>query len=245
MVPNSAILWTGDKSVVYVQIENEEIPTYQYREVMLGERMGNATIILDGLEKGEEIVTHGAFAIDAAAQLNNNLSMMNKGVSVKKEDSPDRIPLYVDETPEEFKLQLDQLVMEYVSLKDALVQTNPEGATPAAEAMLAKLESIDMTLLGGDPHDYWMDQMQAIEGHGEKIIESSDVEEQRNQFDFLSTAIINSLRAFGTTEKTYYVQYCPMAKDNAGASWVALEEQIQNPYFGDKMMKCGSVKLEL
>jgi hypothetical protein len=33
-----------------------------------------------------------------------------------------------------------------------------------------------------------------------------------------------------------------MALDNEGADWLALEEQIRNPYFGDKMMKCGLVK---
>ncbi|MFT6782718.1 MAG: Cu(I)/Ag(I) efflux system membrane fusion protein, partial [Saprospiraceae bacterium] len=67
----------------------------------------------------------------------------------------------------------------------------------------------------------------------------------RNQFDFLSQAMINSVKAFGTDEKTYYVQYCPMAKDNQGADWISTEKLIRNPYFGDKMMKCGSVKLEL
>jgi Cu(I)/Ag(I) efflux system membrane fusion protein len=36
-----------------------------------------------------------------------------------------------------------------------------------------------------------------------------------------------------------------MAKGNQGADWLSTEEQIRNPYFGDKMMKCGTVKLEL
>jgi len=50
--------------------------------------------------------------------------------------------------------------------------------------------------------------------------------------------------AFGTG-KTIYVQYCPMAFGNKGADWLAKEEEIRNPYFGDKMMKCGLVKREL
>ena len=244
-IPNSAILWTGEQSVVYVQLPDEEVPTYQYREVNLGTRMDDFTIVTSGLEIGERVVTNGAFAVDAAAQLNNSMSMMNKSVTIKKEASSDRVPNYVSDTPEEFRDQLDVLVTEYVLLKDALVQTNAATAAPAARTMLSKLESIDMTLLTGDPYQYWMDQISVIKGHGQKIVDSEEVEEQRDQFDFLSTAIINSLRAFGTNDKTYYVQYCPMAKDNAGASWIAMEKQIQNPYFGDKMMKCGSIKLEL
>jgi len=33
-----------------------------------------------------------------------------------------------------------------------------------------------------------------------------------------------------------------MAFGNEGADWLSKEEAIQNPYFGDKMMKCGVVK---
>jgi hypothetical protein len=39
-----------------------------------------------------------------------------------------------------------------------------------------------------------------------------------------------------------YVEYCPMANDNEGAYWLSNEKQIKNPYFGDAMLKCGSVK---
>ena len=72
-----------------------------------------------------------------------------------------------------------------------------------------------------------------------------DVEAQRKQFGFLSDALINSIEAFGTEGNALYVQHCPMAFNNQGGDWLASEEQIQNPYFGDKMMKCGIVKKEL
>ena len=171
--------------------------------------------------------------------------MMNKDVTIKKEFGTDRVPDYVEETPEEFRIQLEELVSEYLSLKDALVGTDPESAAPAAQFMLDKLQLVNMSLVQGEAHEYWMELQSMIQGHGQKIAESSDVEEQRNQFDFLSEAVINSLRAFGTSENQYYVQYCPMAKNSKGASWISMQEEIKNPYFGDKMMKCGSVKLEL
>ena len=78
--------------------------------------------------------------------------------------------------------------------------------------------------------------------HTQSIIESEDVENQRKQFGFISDALINAISAFGIEGNTLYVQHCPMALSNEGADWLAIEEQIQNPYFGDKMMKCGSVK---
>jgi hypothetical protein len=32
-----------------------------------------------------------------------------------------------------------------------------------------------------------------------------------------------------------------MAFNNTGAYWLSSDKQVQNPYFGDKMMRCGRV----
>lgn len=39
-----------------------------------------------------------------------------------------------------------------------------------------------------------------------------------------------------------YMQYCPMAFNNKGAYWFASDKEVMNPYFGDQMLHCGSVK---
>ena len=78
IIPKSAIMWTGKRSVVYVKMPNTEIPSFNYREVELGSSLGSNYEILEGLKKGEEIVVNGAFVIDASIQLKNNQSMMNK-----------------------------------------------------------------------------------------------------------------------------------------------------------------------
>lgn len=244
-VPSTAILWTGERSVVFVQLPDLEVPTYQYREVEIGNRSGSYTTIASGLENGEEVVTHGAFAVDAAAQLNNNMSMMNKNVKVKKDEKSDVVPSYSDATPQEFKSQLEESIIKYIDLKNALVDTDQINASLSADLFSKSLKDINMSLLKGEAHLYWMQQLKALDSHGSKIVNEKDVEDQRNQFDFLSQAMINSIKAFGTDKKTYFVQYCPMAKGNQGADWISTEQQIRNPYFGDKMMKCGSVKLEI
>ena len=244
-IPNSAILWTGKKSVVYVQLEENEVPTYQYREVTIENRGNNYSMVSTGLKAGELVVMHGAFSIDAAAQLSNKMSMMNKNVQIKKENNEGIIPSFADETSPDFKNQLDAVVEQYLSLKDALVLTNANQASLETDLLLKTLQNVDMSLLKGESHEYWMTQLRAMEGHGTKIKNSPDVEEQRSQFDFLSQAMINSIKAFGSNGNIYYVQYCPMVKGNQGADWIAKEKDIRNPYFGDKMMKCGLVKLEL
>lgn len=240
-IPSSAVLWTGDKSVVYVKLEDTEVPSYQFREVSVLSKSGSQTIISSGVQRGEEIVTHGAFSVDAAAQLTNNMSMMNRDVTIKK-DKIDKVPNYQDETPQAFKQQLNQVANGYIELKDALVATDASQAMGKATALKDLYEKVDMTIVKGDAHLYWMDQLNSLTAHTQNIIESEDVEYQRKQFGFISDALINAISAFGTEGNALYVQHCPMAFSNEGADWIATEEQIQNPYFGDKMMKCGIVK---
>lgn len=50
------------------------------REVSLGPSLGGSYVITQGLKEGEEIVTNGAFSIDASAQLAGKPSMMNMEV---------------------------------------------------------------------------------------------------------------------------------------------------------------------
>ena len=240
-VPKSAVLWTGKRSVVYVKVPDTEVPSFQFREVELGASMGNSYQINKGLEAGEEVVTYGSFTIDAAAQLNNQASMMNKNVQIKKEKS-DAVPNFQADTPTQFKEQLNKLANAYIQLKDAFVETNATTAATAAEAVVAAIDAMDETVLKEEAYIYWMEQFDALAAHTAKIVNLQKVEAQRKQFNYVSDALINSIEAFGTAGKALYVQHCPMAFNNTGADWIASEEEIQNPYFGDKMMRCGLVK---
>lgn len=76
-IPSSAILWTGERSVVYIKT-NPDKPVFEMREVKLGIPIGENYEVLNGLDDGDEIVTNGTFTIDAAAQLQGKKSMMNK-----------------------------------------------------------------------------------------------------------------------------------------------------------------------
>ena len=78
VIPKSAVLWTGKRSIVYVKQTGSDEPIFNLREIELGPMLGNSFVVLGGLSEGEEIVTQGAFSIDAAAQLEGKPSMMNK-----------------------------------------------------------------------------------------------------------------------------------------------------------------------
>ena len=77
VIPQSAVLWTGKRSIVYVRIPDTKEPTFKMREIVLGPSMEDSYVVLDGLREGEEVVTNGTFIVDAAAQLAGKPSMMN------------------------------------------------------------------------------------------------------------------------------------------------------------------------
>jgi Cu(I)/Ag(I) efflux system membrane fusion protein len=86
VVPQSAVLWTGTRSLVYVKTPDTVNPAFTMREVTLGPSVGNGYVIFDGLQVGDTIVTNGTFSVDAAAQLAGKPSMMNS--DVKKAPAP-------------------------------------------------------------------------------------------------------------------------------------------------------------
>lgn len=78
VVPKSAIMWTGKRSVAYVSIGSPDGPMFEFRELSLGPDLGHSFVVEEGLAAGEFVVTNGTFKVDGAAQLAGKKSMMNK-----------------------------------------------------------------------------------------------------------------------------------------------------------------------
>jgi Cu(I)/Ag(I) efflux system membrane fusion protein len=66
-VPESAVIDTGSRKIVYVETEPG---VYEGREVVLGNRIGDRFPVLEGLSPGEKVAAKGAFLIDAESRLN-------------------------------------------------------------------------------------------------------------------------------------------------------------------------------
>jgi len=77
VIPKSAVLWTGKRSIVYVKQPGNDEPVFKMREIELGPMLGESYLVTGGLSEGEEVVTSGTFSVDAASQLEGKPSMMN------------------------------------------------------------------------------------------------------------------------------------------------------------------------
>jgi hypothetical protein len=84
-------------------------------------------------------------------------------------------------------------------------------------------------------------KLNALKSDAKTISLAKNIEAQRKPFYKLSEVMIAIANENKISEKTIYVQYCPMAD----GSWLSNEKQIINPYYGSSMLKCGSVKSEI
>jgi Cu(I)/Ag(I) efflux system membrane fusion protein len=75
-VPESAVLWTGPRSLVYEYDRSMEPPAFVGREVELGPKVGDRRVIERGIEEGTEVAVNGAYQLDAELQVRGKASMM-------------------------------------------------------------------------------------------------------------------------------------------------------------------------
>ncbi len=139
------------------------------------------------------------------------------------------------------KAQMKELTSHYLEIKNALVASNAAAAKEAASKLSAPLDSFNATSLPAKQQNLYMEQAGAIREAANGITKAQDIETQRKHLGTLSQALYVLNKSFGTGENQLYHQYCPMANNNKGGYWLSAEKEVRNPYFGDKMLKCGKV----
>ena len=254
-IPASAILWTGERSVVYIKTNPDE-PVFEMREVQLGSRIGNQYQVISGLNIKDEIVTNGTFTVDAAAQLRGKKSMMNKegnpvvtgheghsgtqvqeNIAASESPSHKRVPVSND-----FKEQLKLVFNAYIKVKEALVEDDFNMVKENAGLLLKNLDQVEMELItDSESHQHWMQAEKAMQKSASAIVASKNIDAQRTHFKELSKALTSAVQMYGIGQSVYN-QFCPMANDNQGAYWLSNDKNVLNPYFGSAMLACGSVK---
>lgn len=244
VVPASAVLWTGPRSLVYVRDMNADSPRFESREVTLGHRTGDFYVIEEGIEPGEHVVFHGAFKLDSEFQLMDKFSMMNRepgmGAMPAGHQHGGEVQDHRNDVDSSFLGEFTEFIELYLSLKEDLVESDLSGALKQASLMSTKLNSIGEHRLQGDAHMAWMAMYGNLRGHLNPITGAGDLEEIRAEFRFLSDLIVDATKSFGI-EGVVYRQYCPMAFDFDGAYWLSDKEEIANPYLPETMLRCGEV----
>jgi Cu(I)/Ag(I) efflux system membrane fusion protein len=239
IIPRSAVLWTGKRSIVYVKQPGTDEPVFKIREIGLGPMLGESYVVTDGLSEGEEIVTSGTFSVDAATQLEGKPSMMNPRGG-KTSSMPGMAMPGGNKT-----ITCKEIVNAYLKLKNALTDDNSTDAAIAGTALDAAFKNFDKTVLTADQKKIFEDLEADAREHAEHIGQSSrNIAHQREHFEMLSNDIYDLVKTFGGGQVLYKV-FCPMYNNGKGAFWLSETKEIQNPYYGKEMLTCGTIKEEL
>src|SRR5699024_7252406 len=122
----------------------------------------------------EEIVTNGAFAVDAAAQLSGDYSMMMRPETKTRD------------VPQVFRDQITAIADAYFDVKNALVEDDKDKAANAVVQVETALDNVEMRNLKGQAHDHWMVLKEQLESAVAMMQKADGLESLRSHFEMLS-----------------------------------------------------------
>ena len=142
---------------------------------------------------------------------------------------------------------LDAPYTKYLSLKEALYQSDFEKAKSAGSDMKTSITGIDAKNIPAEMSDKLNALSKKLSDDLSKIESSKDIAEARVAFSTLSEAMVDAVKTIGLKKEKAFLQHCPMAKNakgEEGADWLDKDQAISNPYFGskDEMRGCGETK---
>ncbi len=244
VIPATAPLFTGRRSVVYVKNPKLKKPTYKGREIVLGPRAGDWYVVSAGLKEGELVVTHGNFKLDSELQIRAKNSMMNPAPDkpaqgIEPEPKPMLTPALAKNTPIVFQKQLGAVLDRYLAIPVELALD--KDADALVQEMWEALQAVDMKLLEGDVHMAWMGVHQDLMDKAKAVVDAQGLEPTRAAFSPFTEAFIPVLESFGYKREggPVGIFHCTMAFGDTGANWIQAEERTANPYFGSGMYRCG------
>ena len=137
------------------------------------------------------------------------------------------------------------LVASYLQLKNALVSDDAKEAAIAAEVMVRAFKGFNAS---GFNADQQKEIAEIIENASEQVEHIADnaskIEHQREHFEVLSNDMSDLIAIVGS-EQTLYQTKCPMYNKGKGGIWLSETKEIKNPFYGGKMLTCGSVQKEI
>jgi len=144
------------------------------------------------------------------------------------------------ESPDAFKADISNVLEIYFQLKDALVATDGTKSRELARSLSEAAAEVTAGDLNQNSAQFWVALQEDIVHSSRSMIAEDDVDDQRYHFETVSFAMIEVVEGFKPVGYEVYVQSCPMVRGGS-ADWLSKEENIMNPYHGDRMLRCGEV----
>jgi len=186
VIPASAVLWTGTRAIVYVEVPDTDQPTFEGREIVLGPRAGDFYLVRNGLAAGEHVVTQGNFKIDSALQIQARPSMMTPegggggghqhdhgGPASPGEASPQPV---VGHAPPEFYAQLEEVETAFQVVEQAVAASQLQEARQGFQRFDEALSKVDAELAHGQPATLWKELRMLLSNHAAIGMDAVDMQ---------------------------------------------------------------------
>ena len=142
--------------------------------------------------------------------------------------------------PESFRQDLETVFDQYLDLKDVLVESDAETAAGKADQLAQLIDNADYSNLDQESRHTWSEILEKMQSHSYGLSEEDDIEDQRIHFDEISRVMIDMVTMYHPVDYDIYHQQCTIFGDGT-ADWLSRDEEIRNPYYGERMMDCGNV----
>jgi hypothetical protein len=134
------------------------------------------------------------------------------------------------------------LLNGYMQIKNGLANDNGNDAATGGKAFNDALAKVDKSSMSAGQKKSFEDIADDAKEMAEHIsTNAGKIAHQREHFYMLSKDMYDVVKTFGAGQ-TLYQDFCPMYNNKKGATWLSETKDIKNPYLGNEMPDCGSVK---
>jgi len=249
VVPREAVIDTGTRQIAFVASGGGK---FEPRQVKLGVSGRDGLVqVLSGVAPNEQVVTSGQFLLDSESRLKEAIQKHLDGNLAYKTPPPDAhaahgsgmpAPASSPTTAPAQALDIphtDLIAVAYLQLSQALgAKQQSDDPLNVTALLTAAKQSVEHAT------DEGKSLAEAVLKAAQEMQDKSIVE-QRKAFLKVSDAVIALLDRSPPSAKVaqeLYVAHCPMAFDDAGASWLQKTRPIANPYYATAMKSCGAVE---
>jgi Cu(I)/Ag(I) efflux system membrane fusion protein len=144
------------------------------------------------------------------------------------------LPFVPMETPTTDPAIIDDLkkaLVAYFPVAKSLADDDDSASMKASSEFLSTLKGLKLP-----------NSPELMKG-AEMMAAAGDIKSRRAALKAVSDALIELVRNHGVDQVgDLFIVHCPMAFDNLGGDWLSAQPTVLNPYYGDAMLTCGSLR---
>lgn len=167
------------------------------------------------------------------------------GSNPPKEEKQANLPIAsgVSVNTAQFNTQFNLFLQSYYKLKDAFINEQITSIDASADSLAKLITLVPIKELKSDTTQKAARILiESIQAELMGLKGETDIEEKRKAFQMIGEQLLVLIQTVNYDYEIIYNQFCPMAMENNGATWLSNSAEIQNPYLPKTMLECGEVK---